>query len=36
VLGLVIEWTTLRRQELLDDRSRARARQPLLPIAPLE
>ena len=29
VLGLVIEWATLRQKELLDDRDRARAAGPL-------
>lgn len=36
VLGLVIEWATLHRQELLDDWERARAHQELHRIAPLE
>jgi len=36
VLGLVIEWATLHQQELLDDWERARARQALQKIAPLE
>jgi len=36
VLGLVIEWATLHRQELLDDWERARAQQELHKIAPLE
>jgi hypothetical protein len=36
VLGLVIEWTTLHRNDLLDDWERARALQPLVPVAPLE
>jgi len=36
VLGLVIEWATLHRQELLDDWERARAQQELHSIAPLE
>ncbi len=36
VLGLVVERTTLRRQEPVEDWNRARTRQPLLPIAPLE
>ncbi len=35
-LGLVIEWATLHRDELLADWDRARAQQPLLPVAPLE
>jgi hypothetical protein len=35
-LGLVIEWATLHRQELLDEWQRARAHIPLLPVAPLE
>ena len=36
VAGLVIEWATLHRQELLDDWERARANAALLKIAPLE
>jgi hypothetical protein len=36
VLGLVIEWAILHRQELLDDWERARAQQELQKIAPLE
>jgi len=36
VLGLVIEWATLHRQELLEDWERARAQQALRKIAPLE
>lgn len=36
VLGLVIEWTTLHRDELLVDWERARTQQPLLPVPPLE
>ena len=35
-LGLVLEWSRLHRQELLDDWERARAGQPLRRIAPLE
>ena len=35
-LGLVIEWATLRRQELLDDWEKARLQQQLAKIAPLE
>jgi hypothetical protein len=35
-LGLVIEWAALYRAELLANWERARARQPLEPIAPLE
>jgi len=33
---LVLEWATLHRPELLDNWHRARQRQPLEPIAPLE
>jgi hypothetical protein len=36
VLGLVIEWATLHRQELLDDWERAKAQEALDKIAPLE
>ncbi len=36
VLGLLVEWLTVHREELLDDWQRARTQQPLLPIAPLE
>ena len=36
VVGLVIEWATLHREELLANWDRARALEPLLPIAPLE
>ena len=36
VLGLVIEWATLHRQELLEDWERAQDQQPLRKIAPLE
>lgn len=36
VTGLVIEWATLHRQELLADWERAQARQALEKIAPLE
>ena len=36
VLGLVIEWATLHREELLADWERARARHELQRIAPLE
>lgn len=36
VTGLVIEWASLHRQELLDDWERARSRQELLPIPPLQ
>ena len=36
VLGLVIEWATLHQRELLDDWERARAREVLQKIAPLE
>lgn len=35
-LGLVVEWAALHREELLADWERARAQQPLLPVAPLE
>lgn len=35
-LGLVLDWTRLHRQELLDDWRRARAGEPLTRIAPLE
>jgi hypothetical protein len=33
---LVLEWTRLHRQELLDNWERARQHEPLKPIAPLE
>jgi hypothetical protein len=36
VLGLVIEWATLHRQELLDDWEKAKVQQELQKIAPLE
>jgi len=36
VMGLVIEWATLHRQELLVDWERAQAQQELQKIAPLE
>ena len=36
VTGLVIEWATLHQQELLADWDRARAREELQKIAPLE
>lgn len=36
VLGLVIEWATLHRQELLEDWEKAQAQQELKKIAPLE
>jgi hypothetical protein len=36
VLGLIIEWATLHRQELLADWERAQAQQVLQKIAPLE
>jgi hypothetical protein len=36
VIGLVIEWATLHRQELLADWDRAQAQRELLKIAPLE
>ena len=35
-LGLVIEWALLHSAELMEDWNRARAQQPLLPVAPLE
>ena len=36
VMGLVLEWATLHRQELMNDRNRACNKQTLLRIAPLE
>ena len=36
VLGLVIEWAALHRQELLDNWNRARMQTPLTPVKPLE
>jgi hypothetical protein len=36
MLGLVIEWATLHRQELLDDWEKAKTQQELQKIAPLE
>lgn len=36
VLGLVIEWATLHRQELLEDWEKAQGQQELKKIAPLE
>lgn len=36
VLGLVLEWVSLHRDELTANWQLARAKQPLLPIAPLE
>jgi hypothetical protein len=36
VLGLVTEWATLHRQELLDDWEKAKVQQELRKIAPLE
>jgi hypothetical protein len=36
VLGLVIEWATLHRQELFEDWQKAKAQQELQKIAPLE
>ncbi|MEO7189532.1 MAG: DUF4160 domain-containing protein [Vicinamibacterales bacterium] len=33
---LVLEWMALHRQELLENWQRARSRQPLVPVAPLE
>jgi hypothetical protein len=36
VLGLVLEWAATHREELLADWERARSKEPLLPIAPLE
>jgi hypothetical protein len=35
VMGLVLEWAFLHRDELLDDWNRAAAKRPLLPIQPL-
>lgn len=35
-LGLVVEWASGHRQELLEDWHLARKQQPLKPIAPLE
>lgn len=35
-LGLVIEWTTLHQQELLNDWERARGHKPLVKIEPLQ
>lgn len=36
VLGLVVEWASAHRQELMEDWALARAQQPLNRIAPLE
>ena len=36
VMGLVLEWVVMHRAELQDNWSRAKAKQPLLSIAPLE
>jgi hypothetical protein len=36
VLGLVVEWATLHRTELLDNWERARRMEPLANVAPLE
>jgi hypothetical protein len=36
VLGLVVEWASAHRQELMEDWALARAQQPLKRIAPLE
>ena len=36
VLGLILEWAALHRQELAADWQRARAKEPLVSIAPLE
>jgi len=36
VLGLVVEWASTHRQELMDDWNLARRQQPLNRIAPLE
>jgi len=36
VLGLVIEWTTLRHDALMADWELARTQQPLLPVPPLD
>ncbi|MFH0794247.1 MAG: DUF4160 domain-containing protein [bacterium] len=35
-MGLVIEWATLHREELMDDWNRAQTQKTLLKIAPLE
>jgi hypothetical protein len=35
-MGMVAEWTTTHRHELLKDWELAKAQQPLSPIAPLE
>lgn len=35
-LALVLEWLVLHRQELFENWDRARGREPLLPIAPLD
>jgi len=35
-MGMVAEWTTIHRHELLKDWELAKAQQPLSPIAPLE
>ncbi len=35
-LGMVMEWAALHRAELLENWQRARAQEPLQPIAPLE
>ncbi|MBX9735239.1 MAG: DUF4160 domain-containing protein [Chitinophagaceae bacterium] len=35
VLGLVIEWTAIHQNELMDNWERAKNQNPLLPIAPL-
>jgi hypothetical protein len=35
-VGLIVEWTTLHRDELMADWERARRMEPLAPIAPLE
>jgi hypothetical protein len=36
VLGLVVEWAALHRQELLDNWNRARSQSPLIRVEPLE
>ena len=36
VVGLVLEWTTIHQQELLDDWDRAQDHQPLAKIEPLQ
>lgn len=36
IVGFVVEWGLLHQQDLLDDWNRATAKQPLVPIPPLE